>query len=47
MIRKRLRMTLDFAVTVEELTDERLRAYYRHSTNYEELVGGGESDNLI
>lgn len=37
-LRKRLRMTLDFEVEVEELTDERLHEYYRQSSNYEELA---------
>jgi len=31
-------MMLDFEVTIEEVTDESLREYYRHSSNYEELV---------
>jgi hypothetical protein len=39
---KRLRMTLDFEVVVEELTDETLRAHYRESSNFEELVGDRE-----
>lgn len=41
MIRKRLRMTLDFEVKVEELTDERLREYYRRSGE-EGLIGDEE-----
>lgn len=36
MVAKRLRMVLDFEVTIEELTDEWLREYYRQFT------GGGE-----
>lgn len=36
---KRLRMTLHFEVTVEDLTDERLREYYRPFRNYDEIVG--------
>jgi hypothetical protein len=43
MTAKRLRMTLDFEVEVEELTDERLREYYRRFTNYEELAGDPET----
>lgn len=43
MTEKRLRMTLDFEVEVEELTDERLREYYRRFGNYEELVGDTET----
>jgi hypothetical protein len=42
MIAKRLRMVLDFEVTVEELTDESLHEYYRRSKDYEELVGDSE-----
>lgn len=41
-LRKRLRMTLDLEVVVEELTDEYLREYYRLRTNYEEMVGDAE-----
>lgn len=41
-ITKRLRMTLDFEVEVEELTDEGLRRYYESSRNFEELVGDAE-----
>lgn len=43
MTAKRLRMTLDFEVEVAELTDERLREYYRRFGNYEELVGDAET----
>lgn len=39
---KRLRMTLDFEVTVEDLTDEKLREYYRPFRNYDEMVGDAE-----
>jgi hypothetical protein len=42
MLKKRLRMVLDFEVTVEEVTDEVLREYYRQFTNYEEMVGDKE-----
>jgi hypothetical protein len=42
MIAKRLRMVLDFEVTVEELTDEGLHEYYRRSKGYEELAGDAE-----
>jgi hypothetical protein len=38
VIKKRLRMVLDFEVEVEELTEEGLHAHYRHCVNYEELV---------
>jgi hypothetical protein len=41
-LRKRLRMTLDLEVVVEELTDEYLREYYRLRTNYEQMVGDFE-----
>jgi hypothetical protein len=37
VLEKRLRMTLDFEVTVEELTDEGLREFYR------QFAGGEES----
>lgn len=43
MTAKRLRMTLDFEVSIEELTDERLREFYRRFGNYEELVGDAET----
>lgn len=43
MIPKRLRMVLDFEVTVEELTDESLREYYRRFKDYEGLVGDAET----
>lgn len=39
---KRLRMTLDFEVEVEELTDESLREYYRQFPDFEETVGNRE-----
>jgi hypothetical protein len=38
MLKKRLRMVLDFEVEVEELTEEGLHAHYRHFVNYEELA---------
>lgn len=38
VLEKRLRMVLDFEVTVEELNDEALRAHYRRSENFDELV---------
>jgi hypothetical protein len=38
MLRKRLRMVLDFEVEVEELTEEGLHAHYRQFTNYEDLA---------
>jgi hypothetical protein len=38
MIRKRLRMVLDFEVEVEELTEEGLHAHYRRFKSYEEIV---------
>ena len=41
-ITKRLRMTLDFEVEVEELTDESLRRHYERFGNSEELVGDAE-----
>lgn len=42
MLKKRLRMVLDFEVEVEELTDESLREHYRHMGNFEEVVGDTE-----
>jgi hypothetical protein len=42
VLEKRLRMVLDFEVTVEELTDESLREYYRRFKSYEEMVGDVE-----
>jgi hypothetical protein len=42
MLKKRLRMVLDFEVEVEELTEEGLHAHYRHFVNYEELVADRE-----
>jgi hypothetical protein len=38
MLKRRLRMVLDFEVEVEELTEEGLHAHYRQFGNYEELV---------
>ena len=38
MLKKRLRMVLDFEVEVEELTEEGLHLHYRQFRNYEELV---------
>jgi hypothetical protein len=47
MLKKRLRMVLDFEVEVEELTDESLREYYRRMGNFEEVVGDAECwDNV-
>lgn len=43
MIAKRLRMVLDFEVTVEELTDESLRDYYRRFESYEEMAGDAKT----
>ena len=43
ILRKRLRMTLDFEVEVEELTDETLREFYGGSGSFEELVGDAET----
>ena len=42
MLRKRLRMVLDFEVEVEELTEEGLHLHYRQFRNYEELVADRE-----
>lgn len=42
LITKQLRMTLDFEVEVEEVTDESLRDYYSRWSNYEEIVGDAE-----
>jgi hypothetical protein len=42
MLKKRLRMVLDFEVEVEELTDESLREHYQHMGNFEEVVGDAE-----
>jgi hypothetical protein len=41
-LKKQLRMTLDFMVSVNEITDESLRDYYRAFISYEELVGDAE-----
>lgn len=38
MLKKRLRMVLDFEMEFEELTEEGLHAHYRQFSNYEELV---------
>lgn len=38
MMKKRLRMVLDFEVEVEELTEEGLHLHYGRFSNYEELV---------
>lgn len=38
MLKKRLRMVLDFEVEVEELTEEWLHAHYRRFKSYEEIV---------
>lgn len=43
MIAKRLRMVLDFEVTVEELTEESLHEYYRRFKIYEEQAGDAET----
>jgi hypothetical protein len=42
MLKKRLRMVLNFEVEVEELTEENLRDYYRRFKSYEEMVGDAE-----
>jgi len=42
VLKKRLRMVLDFEVEVEELTEEGLHDHYRHFVNYEELVADRE-----
>ena len=42
VLEKRLRMVLDFEVTVEELTDEWLREYYRQFTGSEESRANAE-----
>lgn len=42
VLEKRLRMSLDFEVTVEELTDESLREYYRQFTGGEESTANAE-----
>lgn len=42
MLKKRLRMTLDFEVVVEDVTDETLRDWYRQFTNFDETVGDAE-----
>lgn len=41
-LKKQLRMTLDFKVSVNEITDESLREYYRPFTNYADIVGDAE-----
>lgn len=43
MIEKRLRMTLDFEVSVGEITDEDLRKYYRWFTDYDEMASDSET----
>jgi hypothetical protein len=42
MLKKQLRMVLDFEVEVEELTEEALHTHYRQFGNYEELVADRE-----
>lgn len=42
MIEKRLRMSLDFEVSVSEITDESMRDYYRRFRNFEAMVGDEE-----
>jgi hypothetical protein len=42
MMKKRLRMVLDFEVEVEELTEERLHLHYGRFANYEELAADRE-----
>jgi hypothetical protein len=42
MLKKRLRMVLDFEVEVEELTEEVLHLHYGRFSNYEELVADKE-----
>ena len=42
MLKKRLRMVLDFEVEVEELTEEGLHLHYGRFSNYEELVADRE-----
>src|ERR1700749_1491917 len=42
MIKRRLRMVLDFEGTVEELTEEWLHAHYRRFKNYKEIVADAE-----
>lgn len=41
-LKKQLRMTLDFEVSVNEITDKSLREYYRSFVGYEQLVGDAE-----
>lgn len=42
MVQKRLRMTLDFEVSYEEITEESLREFYRGSKNSEENLADEE-----
>jgi hypothetical protein len=42
MLKRRLRMVLDFEVEVEELTEEALHLHYRQFGNYEELAADRE-----
>src|SRR5215211_4522 len=42
VLEKRLRMVLDFEVTIEELTEEGLREYYRQFTGGEEGAANAE-----
>ncbi|MBA3239997.1 MAG: hypothetical protein H0T60_02070 [Acidobacteria bacterium] len=42
MLKKRLRMVLNFEVEVEELTEEGLHLHYGRYANYEELVADRE-----
>jgi hypothetical protein len=41
-LKKQLRITIDFEVSVNEITDKSLREYYRSFVGYEELVGDVE-----
>lgn len=41
-LKKQLRMTLDFRVSISEITDESLREYYRSFINYADIVGDAE-----
>jgi hypothetical protein len=43
MVEKRLRMTLDFEVTISEITEEGLREHCRMFTNFEELMADPET----
>lgn len=38
MLEKRLRLTVDFKITADEITRQTVENYYRHYVNYQELM---------